>query len=544
MSGPPTDTSANSHSQVGSSAEATVTPTQVRFENPPDGVDDVLYEALAYEDPDAQFSSRVQHGQWDGIHRLYDPVDHVAPAGLLGRIEDVLETNGYDLQVNDTRTFAGESISTSWAFEGTLRPYQADGLKTALAENGGVVSLPTGAGKTLVALRAINALGRRAIVFVHTKGLLHQWADRIQSVLGINPGRIGDDQWSEGPVTVAIMDSLVSRGTDALDAYDVAVYDECHRTSAAETFHEIGQSVPAPFRIGLSATPWRRVDGETLKIEAAIGNVVYEKSAEALIDAGYLATPDWHIVDPKEYGPQPTPDPNEPYSSAYARCIADASVRHTAIADKATDLAAAGRRVLISVDQINHGTRLQDELGDHHGSVWFLTGNDSTDRRQAVLDAFDSGDILISTLVREGIDLPKLDAVVLASGGKSSVKIIQRIGRALRPAGTDPAVVVDIRDRGRYLGSHYNARQETMRSYYGDYGPTPDGSVAKTRSWLEDNHIPTDQLRITQESDGRVRVEITGWIDNFARYRDLMDSVDADYDGTANYITTPQALGP
>ncbi len=76
-------------------------------------------------------------------------------------------------------------------------------------------------------------------------------------------------QLVEKPVTVAMIQTLLSRGVDKLQLpYAVVVFDECHRTSAAEKFYELGISLPQRFRFGLSATPWRRIRGEELKIEA------------------------------------------------------------------------------------------------------------------------------------------------------------------------------------------------------------------------------------------------------------------------------------
>lgn len=528
-----------------STVQVTVGPTAFRVENPTADVDDFLHEELAYTDPDARHIDSVRNGTWDGIHRLYDRTDHSAAVGLLDRARSALESDGYDVRVTDEREGDGDPISTTWGFPHPLREYQQEAVTSVLGSGGGVVSLPTGAGKTVVALRCIHAVGRRTVIFVHTKELLRQWFGQVRDVLDVEPGRIGDGEWSEGPVTVALMDTLVSRGPDNLDGYDVAIYDECHRTSAADTFHDVGQAVNAPLRVGLSATPWRRVSGEELKIEGATGGIAYQATAEELIEAGHLARPEWHVVDPAEHGEQRTANPSEGYQTAYKRCIVECDARNRAVAGTSADLARDGHSVLVSVDRLSHGEALTDRLTDAHGvDATFLCGSDGSDRRESVLDAFGPGDVLVSTLIREGVDLPDLNAIVLAGGGRSKRNLIQQIGRALRPSGGDTAVVVDVRDRGKHLGEHYETRRETCRDYYGRFGPDAnrDPDVEMVREWLARSGVPTDKLDVCRGTDGGVRVEVTGWIDEFDHYRSLMREAGARYDGEANYIRATERL--
>jgi superfamily II DNA or RNA helicase len=513
--------------------------TRFRIKTPTDEIDRLLYEELAYRVDGAEWSEAYSNGAWDGYQRLYNRRDHAASIGLLDRARTVLDREGYDVTVTDNRQSSGNPIATKWQFAHTLRDYQREAVSAVLDSGGGVVSLPTGAGKTVVALRLIHSVGRRAIVFVHSKELLYQWADEVREVLDVDPGVIGDGEWSEGPVTVALMDTLVSRGPEKLDEYDVAVYDECHRTSAADTFHAVGQAVDAPLRVGLSATPWRKVSGEELKIEGATGGTAFEVSAEELIESGHLARPKWRVVDPAEHGTQQTPNPDEVFQQAYKRCVVKCEARNRSIAEAATDLARDGRSVLVTVDRIAHGERLQSIIGSEYTvPAVFLDGSAGGDRRKAVLEDHGSGDVLVSTLIREVVDLPELDAVVLAGGGKSKVDVIQQIGRTLRPDGCETAVIVDVRDRGEYIGDHFEARREYVSDYYGEYGPNLncDPAVETVREWLERNGIPTDQVSVSSASNGGVRVEITGWVEEFDHYRELMQAAGASFDGEANYI--------
>lgn len=470
--------------------------------SPPTEIDDLLHQQLAYFND----AYREQDQQWI---RLYNRENHGGPVGLLERARDLIESAGYDFHVDWEGDRRGDPVDLDWQFGHELRDYQSEAVAAVKENGGGVVGLPTGTGKTVTAMRILYDLAMefgRGIVLVHTQELLYQWQDELKESLNCDVGIIGDGNWSEGDVTVAIMQTLVSRGVDNLEYdYGITVFDECHRTSAADTMHEVGMELDTAMRVGLSATPWRRIDGEELKIEGAVGNDAYSVTAARMIDEGYLAEPQFEIAEPSDYGTLTPPSSNEPYHDAYRRCISFGATRNRAVAEQAAELAADGYKVLINVDRIKHGRILEhalnadvdsadiiDELDFDSPSeqqqfastlqqlgqiadtdAEFMHGADSTSIRQETLDEFENGDmnILISTLLREGVDIPNINAIVLAQAGKSDVKQIQVIGRALRPSNGEHAKIVDFRDVGRYFGDQFEHRVMSMRQYYGKYGP-------------------------------------------------------------------------
>lgn len=454
-----------------------------------------LDSALSYDNPDAEHSSMVQP-----IIHVYDAGRGCAPMGLLDRVRSTVEAMGHPTEVRIEGDRTGPSINTEWLFPHDLRPYQTEAVQAVLEKGGGVVALPTGGGKTVTALRLVDLVGQRAIVFVHTKELLHQWADEVRENLGVEPGVIGDGEWSEGPVTICTMQTLMSKGTHRLGDYGMAFFDECHRTSAAETMHDIGMDIDVEWRVGLSATPWRRVSGAELFIEGAVGGVAHTVTAEELIEEGYLATPRFEVIGhngPKARGA-------EEYHEAYERCIEHSDERNREIARKAAGLGLDGYRVLVNVDRVDQGQMLAEAI-DHemrqasrNVSAEFLCGSDPTSRREKVLDAFE-GDgppqVLVSTLIKEGVDIPAMDAVVLAHGGKSDISTLQVIGRALRPEGDkDHALVVDVADEGRFFGRAHKQRQDTMAEYYGDAYDGPGSDNVDTESTGASKASLTDPL--------------------------------------------------
>ncbi len=416
-----------------------------------------IYELLSY---------RRDFGKWDKPESLYDPYEKTFPVGLLPRVKKFLNSRGYRVRVKDERRVRGVKLNSTWNEEYSLRKYQERAVRKALKEKMGVLALPVGSGKTVVGLRIIHEIDLSALIVVHTKELLYQWVDKVHEVLGIEPGIVGDNRWEEGRITVAMIQTLLSRGADKLqNEYAVLMFDECHRTSAAEKFYQLGLSLPQVYRFGLSATPWRRVRGEEIKIEAVVGPVIYEVRAEDLIKEKFLANPRFEVIT-YESG---MPSFSERYKELYEDLVMNNDERNLAVVEKAVELARKGHRVLIDVKRIEHGKILKRMLEERGISAEFLSSK--SQNRWEILEAFRNGEIpvLISTLLKEGVDIPEISAIILAGGGKSDIMTIQTIGRALRPKKGMKAVIVDVQDDDPLLFTHFIERQKALKQYYGKY---------------------------------------------------------------------------
>ncbi|WP_297488164.1 DEAD/DEAH box helicase [Thermococcus sp.] len=417
----------------------------------------LIYDLLTY---------RKNFGKWEKPESLYDPYSNSFPLGLLYRVRKFLKEKGYSVRVYDRRKVRAERLESEWNGAFSLRRYQKKAIRKALKERMGVLALPVGSGKTIVGLRIIHELGLSSLIVVHTKELLYQWGEKVEETLNVKPGLIGDNQWEEGKVTVAMIQTLLSRGPEKLQrAYGVVLFDECHRTSAAEKFYQLGLKLPQVYRFGLSATPWRRIRGEELKIEAVVGPVIYEVKAEDLIREGFLSRPRFEVVT---YSPA-LPSFSERYKELYEDVIMNNEERNRAIVRKAVELARKGHRVLIDVKRLEHGKILREMLRKEGVNAEFLSSK-SPNRRE-VLEAFKEGkiNVLISTLLKEGVDIPEISAIILAGGGKSDIMTIQTIGRALRPKKGMTAVIVDVRDDDPLLFAHFIERQKALKQYYGRY---------------------------------------------------------------------------
>ena len=242
------------------------------------------------------------------------------------------------------------------------------------------------------------------------------------------------------------------------------VVSNCHR-APADTAYMIAMHCNAPVRIGASATPVR-TDGADIKIWAACGEIKTTISADELIKRGILAKPSFVFLTP----PPVYCGKRSHYSDVYLQGIVINEGRNDMIIKKAIEYSSQGDIVYIHVERIDHGEMLKERIP---GAV-FLSGKDGTTVRQGVLKKYAKGEIkvLVSTLLKEGVDIPAMNVFIAGGAGKSPIGVLQKAGRALRIApGKTSAIIVDFRDSGKYLGDHWSERYNIYKTTFGEYCP-------------------------------------------------------------------------
>jgi superfamily II DNA or RNA helicase len=198
-----------------------------------------------------------------------------------------------------------------------------------------------------------------------------------------------------------------------------------------------------------------------MKLIGATGDVIVDIDNSYLVQQGYSAKPIVHIVT-IESAELEKRWWKADYQLAYDALIVNNNMRNTKIASFAMEQRANDKSVLVLVNRLDHGEILKAMIP---GSV-FVHGSHDTAYRKQVLDHMrhEVGVYIASPIFDEGIDIPALDAVVIAAGGKSQVKLLQRIGRGMRckPGNDNIMLVLDfIDDTNQYLLEHSNDRIDT-----------------------------------------------------------------------------------
>ncbi|MCJ8501997.1 DEAD/DEAH box helicase [Desulfatitalea alkaliphila] len=353
--------------------------------------------------------------------------------------------------VMDDRRRKGPSVD--FRFQGELRPYQQAAVDAMLKKDFGTLSAPTGSGKTVMALHMIAQRRQPAIVVVHTRELALQWIARIEAFLGIPEKEIG---WIGGgrrrlgaAVTVAMVQSLYKCADEIAAHFGHLVVDECHR-APSRTFTEAVTAFDTRYMLGLSATPFRR-DGLSKLIFWHLGDVHHRLAAADLVAGGQILDIEvmWRTTDFVAYA-----DPVSEYSRMLSELTHNDTRNRLIVADLAEEVNNAHRPgvCLVLSDRKLHCQVLQALLKHkHHVDAELLTGDLSAEQRKAVIERVNSGAarVLIATgqLIGEGFDCPRLSTLFLATPVRFSGRMMQYLGRILRPTpGIERARVYDYVD--------------------------------------------------------------------------------------------------
>ncbi len=421
--------------------------------NAPEGIDRWLTDTLRFPNPKWVENERM--GRWNRgtpkelryYRRLKNDGLRI-PRGFIRPLIEECRRQKIPYEIDDRRRLLPPVTLT---FSGTLRPFQQQAADKFLSREFGTLSAPTGSGKTVIALYLIAQRRQPALVVVHTKDLAFQWIERIEQFLGIDPsevGLVGGGKNRVGDrITVALVQSLYKRKSAIARQVGFLLVDECHRTPS-RTFTDAVTAFDARYMLGLSATPWRRDNLSTL-IFWHLGNVHHTVSKKRLVATGDVLPAE---VVVRETGFRPYFDPVSEYTRMLSELAMDKE-RNLLIVDDVADECDRGKGVcLVLSDRKAHCDTLRTLLRYRcRIEAEVLTGDLSGTERRAVLERIRGGrvKVLVATgqLIGEGFDCPNLSTLFLATPVRFSGRLLQYLGRVLRPApGKEKARVFDYVD--------------------------------------------------------------------------------------------------
>ncbi|NIN67020.1 MAG: DEAD/DEAH box helicase family protein [Anaerolineae bacterium] len=429
--------------------------------------------------PDAQVRADLGE-QWPPIRLLKDS-PKTFPLGLLKRVQQTLAEYGVRSEVTETPDEPPAPFTFAWKGP-EPREYQIEAVDKALGSGRiGIIKVPQGGGKTLLASLLVKRLGLKTLWVVHSTDLVRQTANFIKEYLGIKAGMYGGGRKTFGSITVVTAQSL-GKFIDEANVREwipqLLLEDECHHAGAWKTFSNL-MRIKTYYRYGLSATP-EREGSDQLLLEAAYGHVVSEVEREFLQEEGFLAPITIRAVQV----PGKTEGALARWEDVYQAAIVRHEPRNQAIEDAVRSLLDEGRQVLVDINELSHLETLDIP------EAILVTGQESGAVRAKIYNLFRNGkvQVLMGTVLREGLDLPSVGGVVLAGGGKSKVKLLQEIGRGFRPsAGKDDCVVVDFVDEQHSITfEHCQSRFKALR----DAGfEVPEGVIRDVEVSSEDEAL-------------------------------------------------------
>ena len=374
----------------------------------------------------------------------------VVPRGLMRQLLLLARKQGEPVDIDDRRRIVPEVF---FNFSGTLRPFQTTAVQTMLSKDFGTLSAPTGSGKTIMALWVIAQRRQPTLIIVHTKELANQWVKRIETHLAIpskQVGIIGAGKQSIGEaITVAMVQSLYKCTEKIAPGIGHLVVDECHR-APSRTFTEAVTAFDSRYMLGLSATPWRR-DRLSKLIFWHLGDIHHEVQASELVASGHLLDIDVVFRSTSFIS---FADPVSEYSKMLSELTHHDERNRLIAADIYHEVQVMGRPgvCLVLSDRKQHCQVLKALLQHkYHVGAELLTGDLSAEQRDDVIGRLNSGEIrvLVATgqLIGEGFDCSNLSTLFLATPVRFSGRIVQYLGRVLRPsADVERAKVYDYVD--------------------------------------------------------------------------------------------------
>ena len=402
-----------------------------------------------------------QHDLDELLEELEDATSDLLTAELAddqpddGAVDEHILSGGYRARlVFEPRSYQTEAI-TRWA--------EHDGR--------GVVVLPTGAGKTVVALMAIERTRLRTLVVVPTIELLYQWRDAIIERLQVPPakvGVVGDGRKEWRPITIITYASAAMPATSPGDV-GLLICDEAHHLPSP-AYAEIAHRSRAPYRLGLTATP-ERADGLHQALGALLGPVVYRRAPADLAAEGHIAQYDekrifvslaaeeqlryealmgewkWFLASKRHLLARG----GDFFGELIRRSGSDPQARRALQAHHQARMISLNAAAKLDVVERLLQEHRQDKVivfSEYNALVDTIsarlalpsiTYRTVAEERKATLDAFRAGTyskLVTGRVLNEGVDVPDANVGIVVSGSSTTREYIQRLGRIIRPKQT------------------------------------------------------------------------------------------------------------
>ena len=360
-----------------------------------------------------------------------------------------------------------------------LRPYQEQAVRAWNSfDRRGVVVLPTGAGKTRVALSAIAACNVSTVILCPTRALVSQWRLALQACYPGPIGVVSDGERTVEAVTVMTFESGFRHLDQFGSEFGLVVVDEAHHFGGG-TRCEALECCLAPARLGLTATQPQEAS-QAKRLEGLVGPVVFEMAVASLVGTHLAPLDHVHLpvmltpTERDQYAADYTPflEALRAHRRAYPAGPWHEFVRLLSASPNGREILAGYRRAEDLALFPSGKARMVSEILDRHARdralafvartkdalalsiqdlIPLITADTKSKEREWLLGSLRDGHLraLVSARVlNEGIDLPDADVAILVSGKLGRREMVQRTGRVLRPRENKRATVYTLVSHG------------------------------------------------------------------------------------------------
>lgn len=449
----------------------------IKYKNLPPEAIDKLHKDLIFDNP--KYKQAEKYGSYIGadvdphiffVRRSPDKKVYWTPRGYIWFIKRWLKNNNYEIALED-KTLLFSKIDVE--FNGKLRDYQESAVDDIVRRYPvGVLEAATGSGKTVMATAIIARRKQKTLIIVHSKELLYQWQDSLKKFLDYDCGIVGDGKFEIKDITVGIINTVKNRVDELSDKFGQVICDEVHRSPSVMWTDTLSE-FPARHYLGLSATPYRK-DGLGNAIYCTIGPKLHSVDKKKLHESGAVLKPQIILVKtPYKFGRSWADEEDASYAKIISDLTANNARNKLICTHIKNDLKRYNENILVVSDRVTHCEKIADILKSMKIESHLLHGKVPKGERKYIVDDLKDGKVkvLIATisLIGEGFDAPALSSLFLTTPIKFSGRVIQTVGRVLRP------------EKGK-LPRVYDFREENVRVLRNS-GYTRN-SIYKKQGWI------------------------------------------------------------
>lgn len=384
------------------------------------------------------------------------------PSSLFFRLEKIL--GNFTLEA-DIKIFPEELKGIPYSFPFDFYEKQEQAILKGIENKRGYFNVRTGGGKTAIMIALSGELGGNSLIIEPSIDLVEQVAQEYEASMEIKVARIVGRKSLENtirtPIVVASIDTLNANFDELVELgwltqFNNILFDEVHhanfvkptnkrKTSNGRTtwvstpanmtaYYKVGMACTANNRFGFTSTP----KGKELFIECITGPELITITEDELIELGRLAKPTYLIYKiPLKF--------EALFTKAKKNQLLNNPERNRVILSLAEHIASLGKTVLVLIDSLKYQLKYFEDHCDHFYSI----GKTKIEERSELYKKLKDKEIkiLISSVIREGVNIPSIDCVLRAAGNLSEGKVTQETGRGKRVTfEKDTALFIDFFD--------------------------------------------------------------------------------------------------
>lgn len=433
-------------------------------------------------------------------------------AGKIDVIKEVLRGAGYEVKVKVPKL----SKQYEWTYTGDFRKGQDVAVKALIKNRRGLFQATTGTGKTHVIAATVAELGVPTLIVIYNAAPGPQMFETFENFTNVDYGVWAEGRADNAPVIIANIQTIGSilkqkkswRKTWLLETMEAVFFDEAHKSAAPVSQDLIREALNLKYLYGTTAT--RRKDDKTPIFDAMYGTNVHKISYGETIESGTSVPITVTVIEvpPKDYGYSSQKNAKAWHRrNQYMKVVNDyvvngATGRNKIIVQQARRHMEKGRTVLISVNKVDHAYRLHQMIKGSKLLVASAPYAVSSEEREEILESFRNREFqcLVSTLVKEAVDIPSLDTVILAMGGKSEVLFEQSLRNTrqcdrLLTTGhykKKRGYVIYLRDQADFLKSHSGIIERLLRKIVAQ---SPKNKIKLPQGKNGKNHQEKESIR-------------------------------------------------